>query len=521
MVKACEVKKRLRTTILLVVFNTCFLPLLLAAPEVPVPASAEPVFRELERHYAVILQGTERVGKAMDINWQSGEGDAAQYKTEEIVTLLIRRGPSVIEVTSTSTIVEDARGLPLSFKMSTVAGQSVQEMRGERQGKQFAVVTRGNQQMMAAVEGAIGPAMSERMIREIAKKTGEKTTLTEFVSSAPHIPNTVVLKAMGKDSKTLLGKEQSLWRVEEQTSLFPGESIILWLDDDGKLSAQEMPIPGLGKVLFVDVKEEEWKKAVNPIEVFISSLIKPTGVSGEWYNATRAVMKLSLPEGKKITLWSGEGQTVHITANPNISELVNEKQTWKPEDFQKPPPFEATEETKEFLASSSVIEASDPSIISLAQKAVGEEKNPVLAARKIELFVRQYVKDKNLDSVFATAKETAASRSGDCSEHAVLAVALCRAVGLPARIVVGLVHAPVSGPAAKDFPSGIFGFHMWGEALVSPGQWMPVDAAQPVFTVSHIAIDKTALSGPNPSFDLVLRCFQMMQNLKIEVVELK
>jgi transglutaminase-like putative cysteine protease len=68
----------------------------------------------------------------------------------------------------------------------------------------------------------------------------------------------------------------------------------------------------------------------------------------------------------------------------------------------------------------------------------------------------------NYDVGFATAKEILTNREGDCSEYTVITVALCRAVGIPARAAVGIKYA-----------GGIFALHMWPEVYV--GRWINLD----------------------------------------------
>ena len=155
---------------------------------------------------------------------------------------------------------------------------------------------------------------------------------------------------------------------------------------------------------------------------------------------------------------------------------------------------------------------------------MGEEKNPVLAAHRIERFVRSYITKKDLNIGFASAEETAKSREGDCTEHAVLCAALGRVVGLPTRCVVGFGYIPpgVDQPTiAKgvDPNTGIFGFHMWAEAWIEPDKWVPMDAALDGFDVGHIAITKSALEEVNPIVDLNTPVFQLMKSLKIEIVK--
>ena len=170
-------------------------------------------------------------------------------------------------------------------------------------------------------------------------------------------------------------------------------------------------------------------------------------------------------------------------------------------------PHADTPELHPYLQASAYLEVNAPEIQSLARQAVGDEKNPVLAAHRIEHFVRAYITKKDLNVGFGSAEETAKSREGDCTEHAVLCAALGRAVGLPTRCVVGFGYIPPGDDEptitnAVDTDTGIFGFHMWAEAWIGPDQWVPMDAALNGFDVGHIAITKSALEEVNPIVDL-------------------
>jgi len=109
-------------------------------------------------------------------------------------------------------------------------------------------------------------------------------------------------------------------------------------------------------------------------------------------------------------------------------------------------------------------------VIDLARRAVGRTKDAAEAVKKIEAFVAEYVENKSLSVGYASAAEVAASRQGDCSEFAVLTAAMCRAVGIPAQVVVGVAYV-------KDFAGHQgFGGHAWNQAYVG-GKWVGLDAA--------------------------------------------
>jgi len=71
-------------------------------------------------------------------------------------------------------------------------------------------------------------------------------------------------------------------------------------------------------------------------------------------------------------------------------------------------------------------------------------------------------------------------REGDGTEHALLAAALCRAAGVPARVVVGLAYA---GDQKR-----VFGFHAWIEAWC--GRWTAMDPAwdEPLADATHLRL---------------------------------
>ncbi len=67
-----------------------------------------------------------------------------------------------------------------------------------------------------------------------------------------------------------------------------------------------------------------------------------------------------------------------------------------------------------------------------------------------------------------SALETLRRGDGACGAQSMLLAALCRASGIPARVVWGCVYTPEYG--------GSFGHHGWNEVYVGEAGWIPVDA---------------------------------------------
>lgn len=91
----------------------------------------------------------------------------------------------------------------------------------------------------------------------------------------------------------------------------------------------------------------------------------------------------------------------------------------------------------------------------------------------IEQFVYEYIDNKTFGIPIIPAKNIVKLKSGDCTEHAVLTVALLRKCGIPARAVVGILAVPEFSKRKN-----VFVFHMWAETLVD-NKWVLVDSSFP------------------------------------------
>lgn len=165
-------------------------------------------------------------------------------------------------------------------------------------------------------------------------------------------------------------------------------------------------------------------------------------------------------------------------------------------------PYTGTDKVaQEALKSTPILQRNDEKIIALTRKAVGKTNDAAKAAGKIESFVNGYIQPSG-SSAYASAVEVANERKGDCTEYAVLTAALCRAAGIPARVVSGYVYC--------DYFNGkwhVFVPHEWTEVYIGD-KWIGLDATKNrffgifnSFTAGHIALsgtdDKATLSGLN------------------------
>jgi len=121
---------------------------------------------------------------------------------------------------------------------------------------------------------------------------------------------------------------------------------------------------------------------------------------------------------------------------------------------------------RRYLDPEPMIESDDAGIRTQAVEVAGRATTAWEAACAITDWVESHVaKDRIADT--PSAKRALATRSGDCGPHATLATAMLRALGVPAKLVGGLMYSPSL--------AGSFGQHAWVEVFVGGDRWVPVD----------------------------------------------
>ena len=149
-------------------------------------------------------------------------------------------------------------------------------------------------------------------------------------------------------------------------------------------------------------------------------------------------------------------------------------------------------------------QSDQPAVLTQAKEIVGNEKDAMEKAKRIEKWVHKTLK-KRYDANADSALEILSNKAGDCTEHSLIFVALCRASGVPAREVGGLAYLDGRKP--------LFGWHAWAE--VHDGhQWVTVDP-----TWNQVYVDGTHLKMSEGERDLTWT--NVIGTLKIKVVDVK
>jgi transglutaminase-like putative cysteine protease len=134
-----------------------------------------------------------------------------------------------------------------------------------------------------------------------------------------------------------------------------------------------------------------------------------------------------------------------------------------------------------------LLESDAPEIVAEARRAVqGARPGARAQAERLVRHVNDLLEKKPTVSL-PSAREVLRTKVGDCNEHTALYVAMARALGIPSRIAVGLVHL-----------RGAFYYHAWPEVYLQEGNrglWLPVDPTLNQFPAdaTHIRLARGGL----------------------------
>jgi transglutaminase superfamily protein len=160
-----------------------------------------------------------------------------------------------------------------------------------------------------------------------------------------------------------------------------------------------------------------------------------------------------------------------------------------------------------FLAPEPFLESDAPEIVAEARRVAGPLRGSRARAERLVRHVNDLLEKKPTVSL-PSAREVFRTRVGDCNEHTALYVALARAIGIPSRIAVGLVHL-----------HGAFYYHAWPEVYVEEGGgglWLPVDP-----TLNQFPADATHIRLARGGLDRQAALLGVIGRARMTVLELR
>jgi transglutaminase-like putative cysteine protease len=191
-------------------------------------------------------------------------------------------------------------------------------------------------------------------------------------------------------------------------------------------------------------------------------------------------------------------------------DLAGDRQVWRPreltivkESLEDLPGLQIPIEEKRMardLQSSLLIQSDAPELKKEATTIIGEERDGLKAVRRLSSWVYGHLEKRPTLSI-PSALDVWKRRAGDCNEHSVLFAALARAVGIPTRVVAGLLYS-----------DGRFFYHAWNEVYL--GRWVTVDAL-----LNQVPADPTHLRLVIGGLDQQVKLVRLIGRLGIRVLD--
>ena len=448
-----------------------------------------------EEYYAIFVDG-KKIGHSVMNRSVTGE----EVTTTQNMNMSIVRGGVTLPIVMSEKYIETVKGEPLGF-------ETVQDMSGMGMkisgrimpsGKVKAVIEAMGSRQKQSLDYPAGALMLEGLDLLIKKKG-----LAEGTSYEVDVFSPTMLSAMKAKVRVgplvevdLLGRVVSLTEVKAtlETPMGSLEGVDYY---DEEFNSLKSVVPVAGMEIELVACDKSFALSENEVVDFLEKLILESPVALKDIGSKKSATYYLLPKGEKeIEILSDDNQRAEKGEGGRVILTVEPVKVAKGSAF----PYKGDEAAAiESLKPSRYVQSDDERIAALAKEAVGDSKDAAEAVKRIESFVNKYIDEKNLSVGYASAVEVAASKEGDCSEHAVLTAALCQAAGIPARVATGVVYVD----EFIGFSGGIFAGHAWAQAYIG-GKWIGLDAtgAPRGFGPGHITLS-VGKGNPESFFGLL------------------
>ena len=332
-------------------------------------------------------------------------------------------------------------------------------------------------------------------------KVGDKRTFHIFSFDLLK-PVKTEIEVVRQDTLTYQSAEKQVYVLRQTMDMMNGLTAKVWLDSDGVNYRTEIPLMGLPMVT-TKTDRETALGGIEEVDLVLQTRILPSG-------------KRPTPKGKhleaKVKLTTGSiAEAVMSNARQKLEVSTAQAGTLSVQvpmvTAEDCPDLPIQQTAGEFLAASAYIQADVPAIHAKSEEILDGEVNSWRAAEKLCRWVHTSITDKKMSGGYGSSLTALESRSGDCTEHTVLFIALARAVGIPARICSGIV-----------FSKDAFYYHFWPEVYV--GKWIQMDPTlgQVIADANHIQLGGSVMESDN-LVEFAEGVFRTLNQLEIVIIE--
>lgn len=420
------------------------------------------------------------------------EGVAAMHAYRRSV-VTVRRQSHVIRMEAVTDAWADEAGRPMRFTHVRTEGGAARTIKGHRDGDEF------------VVRFEVGGQLTQTRValgKDVYLSSTMDAVFKKDLAPGKSMAGKVIVEEDGElrdFAVKVLRKKGAVWIIE---SVVGSVTSIEEVTDDGRTLRTEVARMGAE---FVAVPRAQALKLERTEDIFTAARLV-TGVRlppGDMLDEleVRLVGKSGSPPAplddarQRVAKHNGEVELrVRVGATPTKGPKLPVRGK-KLAAFLTATPYEAI---------------TDERLMTVANGIVGASKDGWAAAKAINAFVYKHIKNKSLAKAFSTANEALESGEGDCTEHAVLFSALAKSVGIPTKLITGLVY--VGGG------EGVFGYHQWVEVWMGKG-WVAMDPTfgQDVADPTHIKFTQ-GISDPDGLRDAGIAAAELFGDITLSVV---
>jgi len=459
----------------------------------------------------------------------------------------IKRVNNTIKIIQDTNYVEEESGKPVSFSLSSetmgektkISGEFVYEKTNSKSDNcevqaNFDVNGIKSSKTVKIKEKVLFPYA----IKNLYKYPDSKNI--DYFTIEPSLDLKVIkikTKNIGQENLSADGLNYNYKKYKVAMSILPGISGFEWHDRNGNVVKESISLFKIENVLST---KEAVANITGESDIFAGSLIPVAYPITSPDSLNSLIYKITINNATHdIFLQDDRQKTILVNSLKIFSQTPDEKKK-KPSKKNPPEPANSQQASKndiiylkintvkptadkfsypvktqgeeEFLTSGPFIMPDSDKISAIAKQLSAGETNTYIIAKKMENWVYNNITNKNYSLDFANAIEVLETKSGDCTEHAVLLASLLRAAGIPSKVVVGLVYT--------DYPSPSFGYHMWDMAYLGNKKWVNLDATLPYqnFVPTHIAMGESALNNISDRTELLINILKSMSDIKIDVL---
>ena len=435
---------------------------------VPAHAGVLPQTLFTTNWYSVLIMGN-RSGYSCQTLRDSGRGVESVEQTQ----LQIRMDTQVLKVSR-----QERRCYDSALKLTSIDHEADQIGRKTRvsvtcQGDRLSYVKQspdGESRQTLTVTQDFGHEL--HILRSLSRgemKPGWTTTFSTFDCDLLKV-DTITMTVLQATTEPRPG-----WIVKARSGLL-GIETRTWIGLDGTLLRQE--VPGMMGMTLTLVTEAEALAELSPL--LLSSSIPVDSDPGPAKNLVSLTLRASSRSVPVRELLRSTSRQTVTDDGDNI--LVAVRAQSAPDLTSKIPITQP--QLQEYLQPSDLAQSRDPLIVAKARAIIGNETDAWQAAQKLLSWVHRELAKVDSEPRPLSAREILTQMRGDCTEHSILLAALAQAVGIPAKLVAGLVYDDKA-----------YHYHAWSELYV--GQWVEMDAtwSQPTVGPGHLLVASEALDS--------------------------